>query len=41
VISAKREETRGKRLATLMETSERGHRLDMLAPQTKKKSGSD
>jgi uncharacterized protein YdeI (YjbR/CyaY-like superfamily) len=41
VISAKREETRAKRLATLMETSERGHRLDMLAPQTKKKSGSD
>ena len=39
VISAKREETRGKRLATLMETSERGHRLDMLAPQSKKKSG--
>ena len=41
VISAKREETRAKRLTTLMETSERGHRLDMLGPQTKKKSGSD
>src|ERR1019366_1044157 len=39
VISAKSEETRGKRLATLIETSEHGCRLDMLAPQSKKKSG--
>ena len=38
VISAKREETRAKRLATLIETSEQGHRLDMLAPQSKKTS---
>ena len=38
VISAKREETRRKRLATLIETSERGHRLDRLVPQSKKKS---
>jgi uncharacterized protein YdeI (YjbR/CyaY-like superfamily) len=38
VISAKREEARGKRLATLIETSERGQRLDMLVPQSKRKS---
>ena len=37
VISAKREETRGKRLATLIETSQHGRRLDMLVPQSKKK----
>jgi uncharacterized protein YdeI (YjbR/CyaY-like superfamily) len=39
VISAKREETRDKRLATLIETSEHGRRLDMLAPQSNKESG--
>jgi uncharacterized protein YdeI (YjbR/CyaY-like superfamily) len=37
VISAKREETRGKRLATLIETSQHGRRLDMLVSQSKKK----
>jgi uncharacterized protein YdeI (YjbR/CyaY-like superfamily) len=37
-VSAKREETRAKRLATLIETSERGQRFDMLVPQSKKKS---
>lgn len=36
VISAKREETRGKRLAKLIETSEHGRRLDMLVAQSKK-----
>ncbi|MGA3055284.1 MAG: YdeI/OmpD-associated family protein [Candidatus Korobacteraceae bacterium] len=39
VISAKREETRGKRLAKLIETSEQGRRLDMLVSQSKKKPG--
>ncbi len=39
VISAKREETRDKRLATLIETSEQGRRLDMLVSPGKKKSG--
>jgi uncharacterized protein YdeI (YjbR/CyaY-like superfamily) len=39
VISAKREETRGKRLATLIETSKTGQRLAMLVSQSKKKSG--
>jgi uncharacterized protein YdeI (YjbR/CyaY-like superfamily) len=39
VISAKREETRDKRLAKLIETSERGRRLDMLVSSSKKKSG--
>ena len=38
VISAKREETRGKRLAKLIETSERGRRLDMLVSPSKRKS---
>jgi uncharacterized protein YdeI (YjbR/CyaY-like superfamily) len=37
VISAKREETRDKRLAKLIETSEQGRRLDMLVSQSKKK----
>ena len=40
VISAKREETRGKRLTELIETSERGRRLDMLVSPGKKKSSS-
>jgi uncharacterized protein YdeI (YjbR/CyaY-like superfamily) len=39
VISAKRDETRGKRLATLIETSKTGQRLAMLVSQSKKKSG--
>jgi uncharacterized protein YdeI (YjbR/CyaY-like superfamily) len=39
VISAKREETRDKRLAKLIETSEHGRRLDILVSQSKKKSG--
>ena len=39
VISAKKEETRGKRLAKLIETSEHGRRLDMLVSQSKEKSG--
>lgn len=38
VISAKREETRAKRLAKLIETSEHGRRLDMLVSQNKKNS---
>jgi uncharacterized protein YdeI (YjbR/CyaY-like superfamily) len=36
VIGAKREETRGRRLAKLIETSEHGRRLDMLVSQSKK-----
>lgn len=38
VVSAKREETRAKRLARLIKASERGNRLDMLVPRSKKKS---
>jgi uncharacterized protein YdeI (YjbR/CyaY-like superfamily) len=41
VISAKREETRGKRLAKLIEASEEGSRLDMLVSPSKKKSRSE
>ncbi len=39
VISAKREETRGKRLAILIETSDRQQRLPMLVSPNKKESG--
>ncbi len=37
VMSAKQEETRQRRLATLIADSGRGRRLDMLSPKTKKK----
>jgi len=39
-ISAKREETRNKRLALLIEKSEHGQRLDMLAPHKKEETRS-
>lgn len=38
VISAKREVTRDRRLATLIEVSAGGRRIDQLSPPTKKKS---
>src|SRR5271157_4586015 len=40
VVSAKREETRLRRLATLMEDSEKGRRIALLTAQPRKKSGS-
>jgi uncharacterized protein YdeI (YjbR/CyaY-like superfamily) len=36
IVSAKREETRAKRLAKLIEDSAKGHRLAMLTPKNKK-----
>ncbi len=36
IVSAKQEETRQRRLATLISDSERGRRLDMLTPKAKK-----
>jgi uncharacterized protein YdeI (YjbR/CyaY-like superfamily) len=40
VVSAKQEETRQRRLATLISDSERGRRLGMLTPKRKKSQGS-
>jgi uncharacterized protein YdeI (YjbR/CyaY-like superfamily) len=41
VVSAKQEETRQRRLATLISDSEKGRRLGMLTPKRKKSSGSE
>lgn len=39
IVSAKKEETRARRLATLIEACEKGERLDPLRPGAKKKKG--
>ena len=41
VVSAKQEETRQRRLATLISDSEKGRRLGMLTPKVKKSQNSD